>query len=146
MDATHWLAHWLIGVASSRRPPSQRWPRRRLRRLQRDHPPAVQQRGDPRALSSPPEFEIYVAAEELHHPTKWSRKTRGRNVPVTLFTVGGIATAADAAMMLQFKCGGAVCIGSPMNASCVINVEAHALATQRKIHTASVPGTSRPQG
>ena len=55
-----------------------------------------------RRLSSMREDELYVAAKELQAPYDLVKEvaTTGK-LPVVLFTAGGIATPADAAMMMQ---------------------------------------------
>ena len=60
-----------------------------------------------RALTSLPEDELYVAAKELQAPYELVREVAslGR-LPVVLFTAGGIATPADAAMMMQLGADG----------------------------------------
>ncbi|MDO4609474.1 pyridoxal 5'-phosphate synthase lyase subunit PdxS [Corynebacterium sp.] len=63
-------------------------------------------------LSSMAEDELYVAAKELQAPYELVREvaSAGR-LPVVLFTAGGIATPADAAMMMQLGAEG-VFVGS----------------------------------
>jgi pyridoxal 5'-phosphate synthase pdxS subunit len=65
-----------------------------------------------RALTSLPEDELYVAAKELQAPFDLVKEVAslGR-LPVVLFTAGGIATPADAAMMMQLGADG-VFVGS----------------------------------
>lgn len=65
-----------------------------------------------RRLSSLSPDELYAAAKELRAPLDLVRETAelGR-LPVVLFTAGGIATPADAAMMMQLGADG-VFIGS----------------------------------
>ncbi len=69
-------------------------------------------RDEIRRLSSLPEEELYVAAKELQAPYELVREVAsvGR-LPVVLFTAGGIATPADAAMMMQLGAEG-VFVGS----------------------------------
>jgi pyridoxal 5'-phosphate synthase pdxS subunit len=69
-------------------------------------------RGEIKWLSSLPEDELYVAAKELQAPYELVKEVaeRGR-LPVVLFTAGGIATPADAAMMMQLGADG-VFVGS----------------------------------
>lgn len=63
-------------------------------------------------LSSMAEDELYVAAKELQAPYELVREVaRNRKLPVVLFTAGGIATPADAAMMMQLGAEG-VFVGS----------------------------------
>lgn len=65
-----------------------------------------------RRLSSMREDELYVAAKELQCPYDLVKEvaTTGK-LPVVLFTAGGIATPADAAMMMQLGADG-VFVGS----------------------------------
>ena len=65
-----------------------------------------------RRLSSMREDELYVAAKELQAPYDLVKEvaTTGK-LPVVLFTAGGIATPADAAMMRQLGADG-VFVGS----------------------------------
>lgn len=65
-----------------------------------------------RRLSSMREDELYVAAKELQAPYELVKEVaeNGR-LPVVLFTAGGIATPADAAMMMQLGADG-VFVGS----------------------------------
>jgi pyridoxal 5'-phosphate synthase pdxS subunit len=63
-------------------------------------------------LSSLPKDELYVAAKELQAPYELVREVAERGaLPVVLFTAGGIATPADAAMMMQLGADG-VFVGS----------------------------------
>ncbi|WP_417235110.1 pyridoxal 5'-phosphate synthase lyase subunit PdxS [Arthrobacter sp.] len=63
-------------------------------------------------LSSLPEDELYVAAKELQAPYELVREiAHTGKLPVVLFTAGGIATPADAAMMMQLGADG-VFVGS----------------------------------
>lgn len=56
--------------------------------------------------------ELYVAAKELQAPYELVREVAETGkLPVVLFTAGGIATPADAAMMMQFGAEG-VFVGS----------------------------------
>jgi len=65
-----------------------------------------------RRLASSDERDLYSAAKELQAPLELVRETAelGR-LPVVLFTAGGVATPADAAMMMQLGADG-VFIGS----------------------------------
>ena len=65
-----------------------------------------------RRLQSLPEDELFLAAKELQAPYELVRKvaTLGK-LPVVLFIAGGIATPADAAMMMQLGAEG-VFVGS----------------------------------
>jgi pyridoxal 5'-phosphate synthase pdxS subunit len=68
--------------------------------------------GQIRRLQSADEQELYTAAKELQAPLDLVRETAelGR-LPVVLFVAGGVATPADAAMMMQLGADG-VFIGS----------------------------------
>jgi pyridoxal 5'-phosphate synthase pdxS subunit len=69
-------------------------------------------RGDIRRLSTLDETELYVAAKQLAAPVDLVREVAERGaLPVVLFTAGGIATPADAAMMMQLGAQG-VFVGS----------------------------------
>ena len=64
------------------------------------------------ALSSKSKDELYVAAKELQAPYDLVLEVaRTGKLPVVLFTAGGIATPADAAMMMQLGADG-VFVGS----------------------------------
>ena len=63
-------------------------------------------------LSSMAEDELYVAAKEMQAPYDLVVEVaRAGRLPVVLFTAGGIATPADAAMMMQLGADG-VFVGS----------------------------------
>jgi len=63
-------------------------------------------------LRSLPEDELFVAAKELQAPYELvSEVARTGRLPVVLFTAGGLATPADAAMMMQLGAEG-VFVGS----------------------------------
>jgi pyridoxal 5'-phosphate synthase pdxS subunit len=69
-------------------------------------------RAEIRRLSSMSEEELYVAAKELQAPHELVREVaEAGRLPVVLFTAGGIATPADAAMMMQLGADG-VFVGS----------------------------------
>jgi pyridoxal 5'-phosphate synthase pdxS subunit len=69
-------------------------------------------RGEIRRLTSMSEDELYVAAKELQAPYELVVEVaRAGKLPVVLFTAGGIATPADAAMMMQLGADG-VFVGS----------------------------------
>ena len=69
-------------------------------------------RDEIRRLTSLPEDELYVAAKELGAPYELvAEVARTGSLPVVLFTAGGIATPADAAMMMQMGAEG-VFVGS----------------------------------
>jgi pyridoxal 5'-phosphate synthase pdxS subunit len=63
--------------------------------------------GEIRRLSSMSEDELYVAAKELQAPYALVAEVAARgSLPVVMFTAGGIATPADAAMMMQLGADG----------------------------------------
>jgi pyridoxal 5'-phosphate synthase pdxS subunit len=65
-----------------------------------------------RALSAKSEDELYVAAKELQAPYALVREVaQAGKLPVVLFVAGGVATPADAAMMMQLGADG-VFVGS----------------------------------
>ena len=65
-----------------------------------------------RRLQNLPEDELYVAAKELQAPYELVKEVaQAGKLPVVLFTAGGIATPADAAMMMQLGAEG-VFVGS----------------------------------
>ncbi|EID52636.1 pyridoxal 5'-phosphate synthase lyase subunit PdxS [Saccharomonospora xinjiangensis] len=69
-------------------------------------------RSEIRTLSALPEDELYVAAKEMQAPYELVREVAETgSLPVVLFTAGGIATPADAAMMMQLGAEG-VFVGS----------------------------------
>jgi len=69
-------------------------------------------RGEIKRLSSMSHDELYVAAKELQAPYDLVKEVAERgSLPVVLFTAGGIATPADAAMMMQLGADG-VFVGS----------------------------------
>lgn len=68
--------------------------------------------GEIRRLSSMRDEELFVAAKELQAPYALVKEVAETGkLPVVLFTAGGIATPADAAMMMQLGADG-VFIGS----------------------------------
>lgn len=68
--------------------------------------------GEIRRLTSMREDELYVAARELQAPFALVKEVAETGkLPVVLFTAGGIATPADASMMMQLGADG-VFIGS----------------------------------
>ncbi|EID78117.1 pyridoxal biosynthesis lyase PdxS, partial [Rhodococcus opacus RKJ300 = JCM 13270] len=68
--------------------------------------------GEIRRLTSLSEDELYVAAKELQAPYDLVVEVaKAGKLPVTMFTAGGIATPADAAMMMQLGAEG-VFVGS----------------------------------
>ncbi len=69
-------------------------------------------RGEINRLRTLSPDELYVAAKELQAPYELVREVAERgSLPVVLFTAGGIATPADAAMMMQLGADG-VFVGS----------------------------------
>nr|WP_281180284.1 pyridoxal 5'-phosphate synthase lyase subunit PdxS [Actinomadura hibisca] len=69
-------------------------------------------RNEIRRLQGLPADELYVAAKELQAPYELVREVAEKGkLPVVLFTAGGIATPADAAMMMQLGAEG-VFVGS----------------------------------
>lgn len=68
--------------------------------------------GEIRALSAKTDDEIFVAAKELQAPYQLVKEVaRTGKLPVVLFVAGGVATPADAAMMMQLGADG-VFVGS----------------------------------
>ena len=64
------------------------------------------------ALASKSEDELFVAAKELQAPYELVREVaQSGKLPVVLFVAGGVATPADAAMMMQLGADG-VFVGS----------------------------------
>ncbi|WGW13991.1 pyridoxal 5'-phosphate synthase lyase subunit PdxS [Saxibacter everestensis] len=69
-------------------------------------------KGEIAALRSKSADELYVAAKELQAPYELVKQVAAAGeLPVVLFTAGGIATPADAAMMMQLGADG-VFVGS----------------------------------
>ncbi len=68
--------------------------------------------GEIRALKGRSKDELYVAAKELQAPYELVREVaEAGKLPVVLFTAGGVATPADAALMMQLGADG-VFVGS----------------------------------
>jgi pyridoxal 5'-phosphate synthase pdxS subunit len=68
--------------------------------------------GEVRALGAKTDDELYVAAKELQAPYELVKEVaRTKKLPVVLFTAGGVATPADAALMMQLGADG-VFVGS----------------------------------
>ncbi|HEY7796843.1 MAG TPA: pyridoxal 5'-phosphate synthase lyase subunit PdxS, partial [Microbacteriaceae bacterium] len=68
--------------------------------------------GEIRHLSSKSPEELYVSAKELQAPYALVKEiAETGKLPVVLFTAGGVATPADAAMMMQLGADG-VFVGS----------------------------------
>ncbi len=69
-------------------------------------------RGEIAALSAKSEDELYVAAKELQAPYPLVKEVASTGkLPVVMFVAGGIATPADAALMMQLGADG-VFVGS----------------------------------
>ena len=69
-------------------------------------------RDEIRRFGNLPEDELYLAAKELQAPFELvAEVARNGRLPVVMFTAGGIATPADAAMMMQLGADG-VFVGS----------------------------------
>jgi pyridoxal 5'-phosphate synthase pdxS subunit len=84
-------------------------------------------RGEIRRLSSMSPEELYVAAKELQAPYDLVVEVaRTGSLPVVMFTAGGIATPADAAMMMQLGADG-VFVGSGIFKSGNPSERAHAI-------------------
>jgi pyridoxal 5'-phosphate synthase pdxS subunit len=68
--------------------------------------------GEINTLSAKSEDELYVAAKELQAPYDLVLEVaKNKRLPVVLFVAGGVATPADAAMMMQMGADG-VFVGS----------------------------------
>ena len=68
--------------------------------------------GEIKRLGAMDEDELFVAAKELQAPYELVREVaEAGRLPVVLFTAGGIATPADAALMMQLGADG-VFVGS----------------------------------
>lgn len=68
--------------------------------------------GEIRALAAKTEDELYVAAKELQAPYELVREVaQTGKLPVVMFVAGGVATPADAALMMQLGADG-VFVGS----------------------------------
>jgi pyridoxal 5'-phosphate synthase pdxS subunit len=69
-------------------------------------------RGEIAALSAKNPDELYVAAKELQAPYELVREVaQTGKLPVVMFVAGGVATPADAALMMQLGADG-VFVGS----------------------------------
>jgi pyridoxal 5'-phosphate synthase pdxS subunit len=69
-------------------------------------------RDEMKRLAGLPEDELYLAAKDLQAPYELvAEVARTATLPVVMFTAGGIATPADAAMMMQLGADG-VFVGS----------------------------------
>jgi pyridoxal 5'-phosphate synthase pdxS subunit len=91
-------------------------------------------RGEIRRLSSLSDDELYVAAKELQAPYALVQEVaRTGTLPVVLFTAGGIATPADAAMMMQLGADG-VFVGSGIFKSGNPAQRAHAIVQATTHH------------
>lgn len=99
-------------------------------------------------LRSMAEDELYVAAKELQAPYELVREVASKGkLPVVLFTAGGIATPADAAMMMQLGAEG-VFVGSGIFKSGNPEQRAQAIvqATQNYDDPAEIAKVSRGLG
>ncbi|QGU07556.1 Pyridoxal biosynthesis lyase PdxS [Corynebacterium occultum] len=99
-------------------------------------------------LKSMAEDELYVAAKELQAPYELVREVAEKGeLPVVLFTAGGIATPADAAMMMQLGADG-VFVGSGIFKSGNPEERARAIvqATQNYDDPAVIANVSRGLG
>ncbi|MCT1426835.1 pyridoxal 5'-phosphate synthase lyase subunit PdxS [Corynebacterium sanguinis] len=99
-------------------------------------------------LTSLAEDELYVAAKELQAPYELVVEVaREGKLPVPLFTAGGIATPADAAMMMQLGADG-VFVGSGIFKSGNPEQRARAIvrATQNYTDPAVIADVSRGLG
>lgn len=99
-------------------------------------------------LKSMAEDELYVAAKELQAPYELVREVAETGkLPVVLFTAGGIATPADAAMMMQLGAEG-VFVGSGIFKSGDPEKRARAIvqATQNYEDLATIAQVSRGLG
>ena len=99
-------------------------------------------------LTSMAEDELYVAAKELQAPYELVVEVaREGKLPVPLFTAGGIATPADAAMMMQLGADG-VFVGSGIFKSGNPEQRARAIvrATQNYTDPAVIADVSRGLG
>lgn len=68
--------------------------------------------GEIRSLAAKSEDELYVAAKELQAPYELVREVASTGkLPVVMFVAGGVATPADAALMMQLGADG-VFVGS----------------------------------
>ena len=68
--------------------------------------------GEIRSLAAKSEDELYVAAKELQAPYELVREVASTGkLPVVMFVAGGVATPADAALMMQMGADG-VFVGS----------------------------------
>jgi pyridoxal 5'-phosphate synthase pdxS subunit len=95
--------------------------------------------GEIRRLAGLDEPELAGAAKELRAPVDLVRQVaRERRLPVVLFSAGGIATPADAALMMQLGAEG-VFVGSgifksadpPMRARAIVEATTHYLDPER---------------
>ena len=105
-------------------------------------------RGEINRLSSLSHDELYVAAKELQAPYDLVVEVaRAGKLPVALFTAGGIATPADAAMMMQLGADG-VFVGSGIFKSGEPEKRARAIvqATMHYNDPAAVADASRGLG
>ena len=91
-----------------------------------------------RQLAALSEDELYVAAKELQAPFQLvSEVASAGRLPVVLFTAGGIATPADAAMMMQLGADG-VFVGSGIFKSGNPVQRAEAIVKRSEEHTSEL--------
>jgi pyridoxal 5'-phosphate synthase pdxS subunit len=91
-------------------------------------------RGEIRRLAGLDSSELYVAAKELRAPVELVAEVAAAGkLPVVLFTAGGIATPADAAMMMQLGAEG-VFVGSGIFKSGDPSLRAEAIVKATTFH------------
>src|ERR1051325_6398665 len=91
-------------------------------------------RAEIKRLTSMSPDELYVAAKELQAPYELVREVaQTGKLPVVLFTAGGIATPADAAMMMQLGADG-VFVGSGIFKSGNPSARAEAIVQATTFH------------
>ncbi|GAB3944967.1 pyridoxal 5'-phosphate synthase lyase subunit PdxS [Corynebacterium tapiri] len=101
-----------------------------------------------RALSALTDDELYVRAKELQAPYDLVREVaREGRLPVVMFTAGGVATPADAAMMMQLGADG-VFVGSGIfkSGDPAARARAIVLATAQYDDPAAIAKASRGLG
>jgi len=107
--------------------------------------------GEIRALSAKTDDELFVAAKELQAPYELVKKVaKDGKLPVVLFVAGGVATPADAAMMMQLGADG-VFVGSGIFKSgnpeaCRGYREGHDHVSGRRRHCSCFQGSRRGHG
>lgn len=89
--------------------------------------------GEIRKAAALSDEELYVMAKEIGAPLDLLKETaRLRRLPVVNFAAGGVATPADAALMMQLGCDG-VFVGSgifksgnaPLRAKAIVQAVTH---------------------